>query len=916
MSEDNDLTWIGSVRTGGLTGRRFRRQDVDVAIEALDRNLRGASRRRRALTRVEEALADIVLSSGTSVSEVARIVSMLSHVDRGRLSSLCFVDIELDASGAIREVGVSIEVDDRRVTGLGDGTDLAPLSRVLAGRTVVAHNGSRHDFPRLRDAGVDASFDEVDSLRLAWVAWPTAPAHSLGALAERYVPEFDSSRAHHADADAEHLAIVWGAMEDCLRSMSTWSKSEVRAALHGQCPPAVLALLEPSDAATHAPSDPWSVDEGAEPSANRLIAGGRQERIPAGAVTIVDDLRDALVTSPGAGLVSLETNLLDVRALSTISDPWVRAVGLRLVDVGLRLIELAPRPLIEPLSHACRRGADLVSTPGQPLYAVRATAATGLIRRPIVLDGLWMLFTETETPIHLRFALPDEGNDSIGLDELPSAEHDDVTGTLREATNLGPFHHLATEGIGRLRQTDHGVATWLVPFPDPAHLEHGVIVRSAGPRGGERSARLWESLLGAEAAVSGPSEIRAPWTALEDVPASRTNPGNGTALLLGIAAERLRAQLSSVVAASRSSRSAVVATAPSVFRAQTGTHLLRPPSWPTLEEARRRVANGAVALVSPALARRLGSSGSEIFLADGLGIDFRHPTIARMVRAAGDDAFSEIVEPLEGHLAAEFVANMPGSVSIAESAGLSSGLSRLIGHPRRTSALMMPTNAAVVAGLARPPQQRAEISAVALRVAERRLLPVDGALRDFQQSLIKEVATRRDALGIFRTGLGKSLCYQIPAVALAQEGTVSVVVSPLLSLQRDQVASMRARGIHEVALYNSELPAETRAAIRRGVRAGFYRILVLSPEALHSPSTLVWLANEAVDLLVVDEAHCISEMGHDFRPDYRSLPIAMRRMLGLTIDQPLPASSDRMTVLALTGTASPTVRDDIIETLS
>ena len=131
-----------------------------------------------------------------------------------------------------------------------------------------------------------------------------------------------------------------------------------------------------------------------------------------------------------------------------------------------------------------------------------------------------------------------------------------------------------------------------------------------------------------------------------------------------------------------------------------------------------------------------------------------------------------------------------------------------------------------------------------------------------------------------------------------------------------ETASMRSRGVHEVTLYNSELPPEIRASIRRGVKAGFYRIVVLSPEALHSPTTIRWLADEDVGLLVVDEAHCISEMGHDFRPDYRTLPVAMRRMLGIGIDRDLPPPGERMSVLALTGTASPAVRDDIIRALS
>ena len=99
-----------------------------------------------------------------------------------------------------------------------------------------------------------------------------------------------------------------------------------------------------------------------------------------------------------------------------------------------------------------------------------------------------------------------------------------------------------------------------------------------------------------------------------------------------------------------------------------------------------------------------------------------------------------------------------------------------------------------------------------------------------------------DALGLFRTE--KSLCYQIPALALAQEGVVTVV-SPLLSLQRDQVGSMRSRGVHEVTLYNSELPPEISPPFAE-VKAGFYRIVFFPLKALHSPTAIRWLADEDV----------------------------------------------------------------------
>ncbi len=170
--------------------------------------------------------------------------------------------------------------------------------------------------------------------------------------------------------------------------------------------------------------------------------------------------------------------------------------------------------------------------------------------------------------------------------------------------------------------------------------------------------------------------------------------------------------------------------------------------------------------------------------------------------------------------------------------------------------------------------------------------------RPGQREVVAHVLAGRDVLGVLPTGAGKSVCFQVPAMVL---GGWTAVVSPLLSLMADQVAAARARGIAAASLTSVE-SAEAQAATLAALRAGALRLLYLSPERLeHAAATLVRLGGPPA-LLAVDEAHCIAEWGPDFRPAFRRLGIARRR-LG---DPP---------VAALTGSATPLVREDIARVL-
>ena len=168
-----------------------------------------------------------------------------------------------------------------------------------------------------------------------------------------------------------------------------------------------------------------------------------------------------------------------------------------------------------------------------------------------------------------------------------------------------------------------------------------------------------------------------------------------------------------------------------------------------------------------------------------------------------------------------------------------------------------------------------------------------------QLPAVNAVLSGRDALLLLPTGGGKSICYQVPA--LARKG-LTVVVSPLISLMQDQVEALEKRGIY-AAFINSTLSATDVAARMADAANGSLRMLYLAPEKLDSPKMQRRLRDIGVSLLAVDEAHCISEWGHDFRPSYRRLA-NIRHELGTP------------QTVALTATATPDVRQDIMRQLA
>lgn len=168
-----------------------------------------------------------------------------------------------------------------------------------------------------------------------------------------------------------------------------------------------------------------------------------------------------------------------------------------------------------------------------------------------------------------------------------------------------------------------------------------------------------------------------------------------------------------------------------------------------------------------------------------------------------------------------------------------------------------------------------------------------------QAAIIDRILDGQDVLGIMPTGAGKSLCFQVPALALS--GT-TIVVSPLISLMKDQVDTLNEMGI-KAAFINSSLGLLEYREVMEGAQAGTYKLLYIAPERLEVESFWELLAAMDIPLVAVDEAHCISEWGHDFRPSYKKIAHMIEKL------------PKRPVVAAFTATATPQVKEDIEELL-
>ena len=173
------------------------------------------------------------------------------------------------------------------------------------------------------------------------------------------------------------------------------------------------------------------------------------------------------------------------------------------------------------------------------------------------------------------------------------------------------------------------------------------------------------------------------------------------------------------------------------------------------------------------------------------------------------------------------------------------------------------------------------------------------SFRTGQEEIVNQILMGKDVLGIMPTGAGKSICYQVPALMLPG---VTIVISPLISLMKDQVDSLNAMGI-PATFINSTLSASEYAGAVQNILYDVYKIIYIAPERLNSSSFIDILKSINISMITVDEAHCISQWGHDFRPTYREIANVISTL------------KKRPIVSAFTATATDIVRDDIINLL-
>ena len=183
--------------------------------------------------------------------------------------------------------------------------------------------------------------------------------------------------------------------------------------------------------------------------------------------------------------------------------------------------------------------------------------------------------------------------------------------------------------------------------------------------------------------------------------------------------------------------------------------------------------------------------------------------------------------------------------------------------------------------------------------------PADDAGSPLQRTVVEAAMAGENVLAVLPTGAGKSVCYQVPALSKYDKtGALTVVISPLVALMADQVTGLEARGIGSCVTVNSLLSMPERSDALDRVRLGDAGILLISPEQLRSPSIRRVLAQREIATWVLDEAHCLSRWGHDFRPDYRYVGRFIRERAGEEAPPP---------VLCLTATAKPDVVTDVVD---
>jgi RecQ family ATP-dependent DNA helicase len=192
----------------------------------------------------------------------------------------------------------------------------------------------------------------------------------------------------------------------------------------------------------------------------------------------------------------------------------------------------------------------------------------------------------------------------------------------------------------------------------------------------------------------------------------------------------------------------------------------------------------------------------------------------------------------------------------------------------------------------------------------KRLLGPDAGFRGRQEDVVKRILKGEDLLAVLPTGSGKSICFQVPALIYGElADRLTVVFSPLRALMRDQVDGLRRRGIQGVDSYHGGLADGERQRVLRDLRNGWTVLLYMAPEQLLNPTLQSILLDRGVGMVVVDEAHCLSEWGHDFRPEYQKIKELVEQLRE-------KRAEERPQIVAFTATATKLVQKELVDTLA
>lgn len=972
MSTSAPLGWWESVQRVGFLGGRAATLSFDESVELLARHVRGKRREEAVGTRLADLvrerravyeagaadpspgldllrqLLDLDAPPAQPLAEATSVVAR--HVAHGQLlrdaatwvgaldpglaelveaesdsPTWAYVDVE-KRGDQITEIAVIRVTRTRRMESLFTAP-IRPsdVESILTDCILVAHNGERFDFRILTELGIALPESRLDTLPWSWLTDSRRSSHSQQSLLRDWCGG-TAETAHTALGDARELIRLTSELHRRMQQRPAALRGLIARALAGVEGSVVLALMT-GDQPDEETFPAQQVELAAtcrlgSPGPRALVEG--QVSASDDAVTVYRDLRDAPCE---ISYRVLGPRCLDGAQLVAGSDDsgWAWAVGLAILVDSHGALDLAPPSLPADLSLDGLPRLEGVVEVGDWVAVATDTATLALAPpdRPVRFADGRDLFAWPASLVHglesaELDALATDGIERVAVDTLD--QHGAVSAEVEE--QLGVPRATAIRG-----SLSHEGDSWgwrPAPF-DPATFPHRLTVH------GDWIALhrpevdiLWERTLGAT-----PETARRPQKQPVPVAAVSNPPGGGrkrvtaacrTLALALASAHHGETPHSVVLMTSRERRARLAGALSSLWQGLFETPLLRPPAWPTIPEAAIRMQTTPHAAVAP-------YSTSSHLAVDRVIIDRvprpdpAHPVVARLFEQVADP-FADVVEPLVALRLAGLLAERPRGVLLIDPLVTSpavSALQSLTGRwtsvPLEDATRTKHAEAFVDAFTREDGQDRGLFSDGSLRLALHQLLPMGASVHPFQETVIEDLREGRDVLAVFRTGSGKSLCYQAPALAASIEGeSVTIVVSPLIALQRNQLESLQSRGVWQATVINSALDPAVRQARMRGIRSGYYTMVFVAPEALMSPAISRLLQDVPVEMLAIDEAHVISEMGHDFRPDYRMLPAILRRLLQLPALASLDVA-DRPTVVALTGTATPAVRDDVVTLL-